>query len=106
MVTQWSLSTIASQETSYNNFAVEPSTTNNMQHLFEVQTTTVTTPDVFNPYGWFTVYETESDCIEDAKRQIRYIMSSDQTRAQYLHPTAIRLIRNGVVIEHHCVTGN
>lgn len=64
---------------------------------FEVQITNSEAPDVLNPRGWTTVYSTDSECVEDAKRQMSYIMSSQQTRAQYLHPTAIRLIRNGLV---------
>lgn len=68
-----------------------------MTNQFEVQITTATAPNIFNAQGWTTVYVTDSDCIEGAKRQMKYIMSTDQTRAQYLHPTAVRLIRNGVV---------
>lgn len=68
-----------------------------MTNEFEVQITNSAAPDIFNSSGWTTVYSTDSGCVEDAKRQVSYIMSSQQTRAQYLHPTAVRLIRNGVV---------
>lgn len=51
--------------------------------------------------GWSTVYVTEGDNLADARRQLRYIMSTPFTRGQYSNPDAVRVIRNNRVYIQH-----
>ena len=88
-----------SQENPYNNTVASQPINQHiiMNNQFEVQITTSSSPDIFNPLGWTTVYYSDSGCVEDARRQMKYIMSTEQTRAQCLNPTAVRLVVDGRV---------
>ena len=72
-----------------------------MNNQFEVQvfhpTNINVAPGIFINDGWSTVYSTDNESIDAARHQMKYIMSTEQSKAQHFHPTAVRVIRNGIV---------